>query len=176
MKTLLALALTLLAPAAFAAPCPALLDFKAKTILGQEINMCEYADRAVLVVNTASRCGYTPQFSKLQALYERYKDRGLVVVGFPSNDFRQELSSNKEVGEFCQVNYGVKFPMMEKSSVKGAEANGLYKQLAKATGEEPGWNFHKYLIAPGGKQAYSFATRVEPDGNELLNALKPMLK
>lgn len=176
MKTLLALALTLLAPATFAAACPALLDFKAKTIQGQDIDMCQYADHAVLVVNTASRCGYTRQFSKLQALYDRYKDRGLIVVGFPSNDFRQELDSNKEVGEFCQVNYGVKFPMMEKSSVKGPQANALYRQLAKATGEEPGWNFHKYLIAPGGKQAFSFATRVEPDGEALMTALEPMLK
>jgi glutathione peroxidase len=130
----------------------------------------------VLVVNTASRCGYTPQFSKLQAIYDQYKDKGLVVLGFPSNDFRQELATNKEVGEFCQVNYGVAFPMMEMSSVKGGSANAFFKELAGSTGVEPGWNFHKYLIAPGGKQVYSFSTRVEPDASELMSKLKPMLR
>jgi glutathione peroxidase len=177
MKFLVALAAALVCSStALAAACPKLLDHRFKDVMGREVDLCQYADRAVLVVNTASRCGYTPQFTKLQALYDQYKDKGLVVVGFPSNDFRQELGSNKEVGEFCQVNYGVKFPMIEMSSVKGAGANALYKELAKTTGTEPGWNFHKYLIAPGGKEVYSFATRVEPDGNELMWKLKPMLK
>jgi glutathione peroxidase len=161
---------------AFGAACPDLLDHKFKTVMGKEVDLCQYSDRAILVVNTASRCGYTPQFSKLQALYDRYKDQGLVVIGFPSNDFRQELASNQEVGEFCQVNYGVEFPMMEMSSVKGGGANPLFKELARSTGVEPGWNFHKYLIAPGGKQVYSFATRVEPDAAEVMGKLKPMLK
>lgn len=161
---------------AFAGACPALLNHKFKTVTGAEVDLCQYAYRAILVVNTASRCGYTPQFSKLQALYDKYKEKGFVVVGFPSNDFRQELTSNKEVGEFCQVNYGVSFPMMEKSSVTGANANPLYKQLTQFSGEQPGWNFHKYLISPGGKDVYSFATRLEPDAPEILGRLKPMLK
>jgi glutathione peroxidase len=159
-----------------AVACPEPLNHTFKDVMGKEVDLCQYADRAVLVVNTASRCGYTPQFSKLQALYDQYKDKGLVVIGFPSNDFRQELASNQEVGQFCQVNYGVKFPMMELSSVKGESANPLFRQLAKSTGTQPGWNFHKYLIAPGGKEVYSFGTHVEPDANELMWKLKPMLK
>ena len=161
---------------ALAGTCPALLDRTFKTVHGEDVNLCDYSDRAILVVNTASRCGFTPQFSKLQAMYDRYKDQGLVVIGFPSNDFRQELASNKEVGEFCLVNYGVKFPMVEKSSVKGPAANPLFKDLAKATGHEPSWNFHKYLIAPGGAAVYSFGTSTQPDAGEVMAKLKPMLK
>ena len=177
MKTkLILIAAMLVSGSAFAGSCPALLNHKFKTVTGSEIDLCQYADRAILVVNTASRCGYTPQFSKLQSMYDRYKDQGFIVVGFPSNDFRQELATNKEVGEFCQVNYGVSFPMMEKTAVTGAGANALYKQLTQFSGEQPGWNFHKYLISPGGKDVYSFATRVEPDAPEILGKLKPMLK
>lgn len=174
-KLLLAAAL-LCASSAFAATCPALLDRTFKTVHGQDVDLCQYADRAILVVNTASRCGFTPQFSRLQAMYDRYKDSGLVVIGFPSNDFRQELASNEEVGEFCLINYGVKFPMIEKSSVKGPAANPLFKDLAKATGQEPGWNFHKYLIAPGAAAVYSFGTSTQPDANEVMARLKPMLR
>jgi len=161
---------------ASAAACPALLDHRVRSFDGREVNLCDYADRAVLVVNTASRCGFTPQFSKLQSMFEQYKDKGFIVLGFPSNDFRQELATSKEAGEFCLANYGVKFPMMELSSVKGDGANALFKGLAKATGEEPGWNFHKYLIAPGARAVYSFSTRTEPDSNAIVGKLKPMLK
>ena len=161
---------------ALAASCPDVLNHKFRTLLGKEIDLCQYADQPVLVVNTASKCGYTPQFTKLEALYDEYKGKGLVIIGFPSNDFKQELATNKEVGEFCVMNYGVKFPMIEMSSVKGAAANPLFKDLAQSTGTEPGWNFHKYLIAPGGKQVYSFSTRVEPDSSEVMSKLKPMLK
>jgi glutathione peroxidase len=176
MKAVYAVAAAALWSSTAGAACPELLNHKFKTVMGQDVDLCQYADRAVLVVNTASRCGHTPQFSKLQALYDRYKDKGLVVIGFPSNDFRQELASNQEVGEFCRINYGVTFPMMELSSVKGSKANPLYEELAASTGNEPGWNFHKYLIAPDGKNVYSFSTRVEPDAKELLGKLEPMLK
>lgn len=177
MKAFLALAGAVLwSSTALGAACPELLNHKFTTVMGKEVNLCDYADRAILVVNTASRCGYTPQFSKLQALYDQYKDQGLVVIGFPSNDFRQELATNQQVGEFCQVNYGVKFPMMEMSAVKGDGANPLFKELSRTTGVQPGWNFHKYLIAPGGQAVYSFATRVEPDAAEVMGKLKPMLK
>jgi glutathione peroxidase len=172
----LALAALLVAAPALAGACPTLLDHRFKTVQGADVDLCQYADRAILVVNTASRCGFTPQFTKLQGLYDQYKDKGLVVVGFPSNDFRQELASNKEVGEFCLTNYNVKFPMMEMSSVKGAGANPLFKQLAGRTGQQPGWNFHKYLISPGGKEVYSFATSTQPDAAEVMQKLKPMLK
>ncbi len=159
-----------------AASCPALLDHRMRTFDGKEVNLCDYADRPILVVNTASRCGFTPQFGKLQTMYERYQGKGLMVIGFPSNDFRQELATSKEAGEFCLANYGVKFPMMELSSVRGESANPLFQGLAKATGEEPGWNFHKYLIAPGGTSVHSFSTRTEPDAAAIIGKLKPMLK
>jgi len=167
--------LLLMAPAAFAA-CPPLLDHQYKTLQGGQINLCEFADRPILVVNTASKCGFTPQFEKLEGLYREYKKRGLMVVGFPSNDFRQELATNQEIGEFCLLTYNVEFPMVEKSSVTGPGADLLYKQLREVTGEAPKWNFHKYLIAPGGKQVYSFATRVEPDAPEIMSKLKPLLQ
>ncbi len=177
MKPILLFAAAALASGtALAGTCPTLLDHQFKTVQGKAVNLCDYADRPILVVNTASRCGFTPQFTKLQAMYDAYQAKGLMVVGFPSNDFRQELSTNKAVGEFCLVNYGVKFPMMELSSVKGESANPLFKELAQMTGTQPGWNFHKYLIAPGGKEAYSFATRTEPDAPEIMGKLKLMLK
>jgi glutathione peroxidase len=173
---LLTLAALLVSGSALADACPALLNHQFKTVQGGNLDLCQYADRAILVVNTASRCGFTPQFSKLQSLYDQYKDKGLVVVGFPSNDFRQELATNKEVGEFCLTTYNVKFPMTEMSSVKGAGANPLFKQLAQRTGQEPGWNFHKYLISPGGKEVYSFATSTQPDAAEVMAKLKFMLR
>jgi glutathione peroxidase len=179
MRTLLlasAGALLLCAGSFAAAECPSLLNHQYKTLQGGVVNLCDYADRPILVVNTASRCGFTPQFEKLEGMYRRYKDNGLMVVGFPSNDFRQELVTNKEIGEFCLLTYRVQFPMVEKSSVTGASADPLYRQLLEATGQPPKWNFHKYLIAPGGKQVYSFATQVEPDSPEIMNKLKPLLR
>ena len=174
---LLLTALLSLAPLpAMAAGCPSLLDHQYKTLQGPEVNLCEFADRPILVVNTASKCGFTPQFEKLEGLYREYRDKGLMVVGFPSNDFRQELATNQEIGEFCLLTYNVEFPMVEKSSVTGPSADPFYRQLREATGEPPKWNFHKYLIAPGGKQVYSFSTRVEPDAPEIMSRLKPWLK
>jgi glutathione peroxidase len=169
-------ALLLCAVSAAAADCPSLLNHQYKTLQGGAVDLCQYADRPILVVNTASKCGFTPQFEKLEGMYRKYKDRGLLVVGFPSNDFRQELASNKEIGEFCLLTYNVEFPMVEKSSVTGASADPLYKQLYEATGQPPKWNFHKYLIAPGARQVYSFATPVEPDSPEIMGKLTPLLK
>lgn len=173
---LLLVSAMLCSASAFAADCPKLLNHRYKTLQGGEVNLCDYADRSILVVNTASKCGFTPQFEKLEGMYRKYKDRGLMVVGFPSNDFRQELASNKEIGEFCLLTYDVQFPMIEKSAVTGSGADPLYKQLLEATGEPPKWNFHKYLIGPGAKQVYSFATKVEPDGPEIMGKLQPLLK
>jgi glutathione peroxidase len=170
------LAATLFAsPAAFA-DCAPLLDRKFSTLDGKPFDFCALQGKAILVVNTASRCGFTPQFEKLEGLYRQYKDRGLVVVGFPSNDFRQELDSNKAVGDFCRSTYGVQFPMIEKTSVVGDGANPLYKQLAQLSSEPVRWNFHKYLIAPDGKTVYSFGTPVEPDSSQVMSKLEPMLK
>jgi len=137
--------------------------------------MCQFAGKPILVVNTASKCGFAPQFDKLEGMYSKYEKQGFVVIGFPSNDFHQELSDNKEIAKFCKLTYGVKFTMMEPSSVTGTEANELYKDLIKATGAEPKWNFHKYLIDPDGKTVYSFSTTVEPDSPEVLGKIEAML-
>ena len=179
MTTLLGLAALLLlwaSPSSAAAACPSLLDHKYTTLQGDTVNLCEFADRPILVVNTASKCGYTPQFEKLEGMYRKYRDRGLVVLGFPSNDFRQELATNKEIGDFCRLTYQVQFPMIEKSAVTGEAADPFYKQLRAATGQVVRWNFHKYLITPGGTQVYSFTTRVEPDAPEIMSKLLPLLK
>jgi len=159
-----------------AAACPELLNQRYTSLQGKPVNLCDFAGRPVLVVNTASKCGYTPQFEKLEAMHNRFHGRGLVVLGFPSNDFNQELATNREIAEFCKLTYFVEFPMIEKGSVTGAGANPFFKQLAAATGSAPQWNFHKYLIAPDGKTVYSFGTRVEPDSREIMSRLQPMLK
>jgi glutathione peroxidase len=172
----LLVALTLLIAPALVQACPGLLDHRYSSLQGKPVNLCDFAGRPILVVNTASKCGYTPQFEKLEALHKRYEGRGLVVLGFPSNDFNQELATNKEIAEFCKLTYFVEFPMVEQGSVTGPGANAFFKQLAAATGTSPQWNFHKYLIAPDGKTVHSFGTRVEPDSREIMGKLVPMLK
>ncbi len=130
-----------------AAACPALLDRNMSDILEKPRSLCEYAGKVVLVVNTASQCGYTPQYEGLEALHRKYRDRGLVVLGFPSNDFGgQEPGSNQEIAAFCVNQYAIDFQMFAKTSVRGREANPLFAELARATGSEPRWNFHKYLV------------------------------
>lgn len=162
-------------PLSVSAACPALLDVKLNSLDGKPMDLCQFEGHPILVVNTASKCGFTYQYEKLEGMYKQYKDRGLVVLGFPSNDFRQELVSNKEVGDFCRMTYGIQFPMVEKTSVVGDAANPFFRQLAAITHENPKWNFHKYLIAPDGKTVYSFATAVEPDANAVMSKLQPML-
>ena len=161
---------------AIAGDCPALLNYQFKTLQGEIVDLCQYRDKPILVVNTASKCGFTPQFEKLETIYKQYKARGLLVIGFPSNDFRQELQNNAEIGSFCKLTYGVKFPMVAKGSVSGAEANPFYKQLIAATGKEPKWNFYKYVITPGGKSVYSFPSTTEPDDPEIMKLITPNLK
>jgi glutathione peroxidase len=127
----------------------------------------------VLVVNTASQCGYTPQYDGLEALYRKYKDRGLVVLGFPANDFGgQEPGSNKEISAFCVNQYAIGFPMFAKIDLKQSP---LYTELTKATGSAPRWNFHKYLIDRSGKQVQSFDTKVEPNDPRLVSAVEKLL-
>ncbi|OHX14059.1 glutathione peroxidase [Chromobacterium sphagni] len=159
-----------------AAACPALLDYKVPGLMGGEINLCQYADRPVLVVNTASHCGFTPQFTQLESLYKQYGPRGLVVVGFPSNDFFQELDKPAEIGQFCQANYGVTFPMASKGHVRGSDAQPFFKALIAATDDAPSWNFHKYLILPGASKVVSIATRTKPDASEVVDAFLPYLQ
>ena len=159
--------------------CPALLDQQFKSLQGQAQNFCQYAGRVVVVVNTASYCGYTEQYKGLQAIYDKYKERGLVVVGFPANDFgKQEPGSNAEVADFCERTYKVKFPMIEKTSVveaTGIKVNPFYEALFKATGQRPKWNFHKYVIGRDGQTVHSFGSRVSPDSLEFIAELEKQL-
>lgn len=159
-----------------AAACPALFDRTLNDIREQPRSLCEYAGKVVLVVNTASQCGYTPQYEGLEALQRKYRDRGFVVLGFPSNDFGgQEPGSNQEIAAFCVNQYAIDFPMFAKSSVRGADANPLFADLAKATGSAPRWNFHKYLVARDGKEALAFATKVDPQDPSLVAAIERLL-
>ena len=159
-----------------AAACPALFDRSMDTILEKPQSLCAYAGKVVLVVNTASQCGYTPQYEGLEALYRKHKARGLVVLGFPSNDFGgQEPGSNKEIAAFCVNQYAIEFPMFAKTSVRGPGANPLFTDLARATGAEPRWNFHKYLVDRSGKPVASFDTKVAPGDPQLAGVIERLL-
>src|SRR5215208_3991466 len=171
MRRFLISSLMLMSTSAFA--CPALLDRSMQTLLEQPQSLCDYAGKVLLVVNTASECGYTPQYEGLEALYRKYKSRGLVVLGFPSNDFGgQEPGSNKEIAAFCVNQYAIDFPMFAKIDLK---KNALYADLAKAAGAAPRWNFHKYLIDRSGKQVQSFDTRVDPNHPKLIKQIEALL-
>lgn len=158
------------------ATCSDFYNHQFTTLQGKKIDLCEYQDKPILVVNTASKCGFTPQFEALEQLYQQYRDKGLLVLGFPSNDFKQELGSNKEVKDFCKLTYAVKFPMLAKSSVTGATANPFYQQLIDKTGQAPMWNFYKYVILPEASGVYVFSSDIKPDSPEVIGKLKPYLK
>jgi len=164
-------------PGADAGACPALLDHEFNRLqTGKPETLCQYRGKVLLIVNTASYCGYTHQYEGLEALYRKYKERGLVVVGFPSNDFGgQEPGSNHEIAEFCRLTYGVQFPMFEKSSVTSLQTNPLYAELVARTGDAPKWNFHKYLIDRNGNPAGTFASKTEPDDREFVARLEKLL-
>ena len=170
------LALGWQAGAVAADACPATLNHTFDRLQDEKPqSLCQYAGKVVLVVNTASYCGFTPQYQGLEALYGKYKDKGLVVLGFPSNDFSQETGDNRQIAEFCENTFGVKFPMFAKSSVRGGEANPLYRQLAQATGRAPLWNFHKYLIGRDGKVVDSFTSLTAPDNAALVKQIEKQL-
>ena len=181
-------ALALLLPAAAAAQnapsaggaasagCPPILQHTFPRLQDEKPQaLCQYAGKVVLVVNTASFCGFTPQYKGLEALDSKYRSRGLVVLGFPSNDFSQETGTNKEIAQFCESTFGVKFPMFAKSSVRGAEANALFKELAQASGTTPKWNFYKYLISREGKVVESYSSMTSPDDRAFVRDLEKQL-
>ena len=158
------------------AECPALLKHTFPSLVDRETPLCSFQGKVLLVVNTASYCGYTPQYAGLEALYRRYRKEGLVVLGFPANDFgAQEPGSSGEIANFCEVNYGVSFPMFAKSGVAAHDANPFYAALAAKTGERPEWNFHKYLVDRSGDKVLSFRSGVAPEDRRLIEAIERML-
>ena len=140
-------------------------------------NLCQYQGKVIMVVNTASFCGFTSQYEGLEKIYARYKDKGFVILGFPSNDFgQQEPGSNKEIAEFCKNTYDVKFPMFAKSSVSGKDANPLFKMLISKTGTTPKWNFYKYLIDRNGNIIESYNSLTKPDSKSITSEIEKLLK
>ncbi len=159
-----------------AAVCPELLNEKVTTLEGDSLDLCSLSGKVIMAVNTASYCGNTPQYEGLEALFKKFKNDGLIIIGFPSNDFGgQEPGSNEEIATFCAVNYGVTFPMTEKSRVVSAEANPFYKKLAAATGKRPTWNFHKYLISKNGDTVISFPSSFGPNNSTLTSQIEKIL-
>lgn len=173
--TVIGILLAVMPLAYAAAACEGIYNQQFTTLQGEKLNLCNYQTQPILVVNTASKCGFTPQFEALEKLYSQYKAQGLMVIGFPSNDFKQELTDNKQIGDFCKLTYAVKFPMVTKSSVTGPNANPLYRALIAKTGQAPQWNFYKYVILPGGKEVYAYESSVLPDAKEILGKIKPHL-
>jgi len=159
-----------------AAACPSTLQHTFLRLQDEKPqSLCQYAGKVLLVVNTASFCGFTPQYKGLEALHAKYRDRGLVVLGFPSNDFSQESGSNKEIADFCESTFGVKFPMFVKSSVRGPDANPLFKQLAAASGTTPKWNFYKYLIGRDGRVVDSYSSMTSPEDKGFVREVEKQL-
>ena len=178
-KSLFMKGLLVLATVPAVAAAPALLDLEYRPLAGKAaVNLNEQqGGKVLLVVNTASKCGYTPQYEGLEALHQRYGARGFAVLGFPSNDFRgQEPGSEEQIQEFCTLTYGVKFPMYEKVHVTGPETTELYRRLQAATGVAPGWNFHKYLVSRDGRVVGNWPSKVKPDDPALVAAIERELK
>ena len=158
-------------------PCPAILDHKFANLMDEPVSLCQFQGKVLMIVNTASECGYTPQYEGLEKLYRRYRDKGFAVLGFPANDFgEQEPGSNKEIAQFCRVNYGITFPVFAKTPVVGAKANPLFKELAAKTGKPPRWNFHKYLVDRRGQPVAVFESAVEPEDRQVTAQIEKLLE
>ena len=172
------LALLLALPILARAECSPLLQYQHPRLgNGEVVDFCrEFAGKVILAVNTASRCGYTPQFAELESLYQRYRSQGLVVVGFPSNDFRQEYADAEKTAKLCYVNYGVSFTMLESSAVTGADANGFFRSLVHSGAEQPSWNFSKYLIDHRGSYVTKFAPGIAPESDIVAENIEALLK
>lgn len=164
-------------PVAARAECPALLNHSFPALLdGKPQSLCQYQGKVILVVNTASFCGFTSQYEGLEKLHARLKDKGLVVLGFPSNDFgEQEPGNNQEIADFCRLTYGVQFPMLGKTVVKGRNANPFYLRLAEITDSRPQWNFHKYLINRDATRVIAYGSRTSPEDKDLLKKIDEFL-
>jgi glutathione peroxidase len=164
------------AQAAGESACPAVLRHTFPRLQDEKPqDLCQYRGKVLLVVNTASFCGFTGQYKGLEDLYARYRERGLLVLGFPSNDFAQETGSNQQIADFCENTFGVKFPMFAKTAVTGAQASPLFRQLADATGQKPRWNFYKYLIGRDGTVVGSWSSMTGPDSSALRRELEKQL-
>jgi glutathione peroxidase len=178
LKMLMPAILLLAIPtASLAKQCSDNLNFEVRTLNDNKVvNLCEeYSGKVIMVVNTASKCGYTYQYEGLEALYAKHKDDGLVILGFPSNDFGgQEPGTEKQIQEFCVNTYAVKFPMFQKTRVKKQNADPLYKKLGDQAGY-PGWNFHKYLIDRKGNLVESFRSSVKPESEKLVSRVESLL-
>jgi glutathione peroxidase len=164
--------------AVVAADCAALLDHSYRPLAGkQPVHLCKaYAGKVLLVVNTASKCGFTPQYEGLEALHRDLSARGFAVLGFPSNDFMgQEPGSEEQIRDFCTNTYGVQFPMFEKVAVTGEAATPLYRALSDAAGQAPQWNFHKYLVDRQGRLVASFGSRTRPEDPALRERIEALL-
>ena len=179
MSPLRSLVIALALVPAAASACSELLQHAYRPLAGKEkVELCSlFEGKVLLVVNTASKCGFTPQYEALEALQAKYADQGFAVVGFPSNDFmNQEPGSEQQIQEFCTLTYGVKFPMFEKVHVKGDEATPIYVQLAaQAGGQYPTWNFYKYVVDREGKVVQSFPSKVKPDAPELTGLIERLI-
>ncbi|MAX50137.1 MAG: glutathione peroxidase [Gammaproteobacteria bacterium] len=141
----------------------------------ETVNLCKFEEKVILVVNVASRCGYTYQYATLQKLYEEYKDKDFVILGVPSRDFMQEYSNEEDVAEFCSTEYGVNFPMFATAKVRGKKAHPFYKKLAEQSGISPKWNFNKYLISRDGAVVSTYGSSVKPDSVELTSDIEKLL-
>lgn len=175
-QTLLA-ALALLTLPAAASQCKDILSHSMQQLNTREtIDLCDsYQGKTLLIVNTASKCGFTPQFDALEALYQRYQDKGLVVLGFPSDSFKQEYDDAGKTAEVCYLTYGVKFPMFASSKVRGDDANPVFKALIAKSGESPSWNFNKYLVSSDEQTVKHFGSRTAPDDKDFIAELEKML-
>ena len=163
-------------PEALAATCPAVLQQNVLRLQDEKPqSLCQYSGKVVVVVNTASFCGFTPQYKGLEALYNKYQGRGLVVLGFPSNDFSQESGSNKDIAEFCESTFGVKFPMFTKTAVSGKDASPLFKQLTAASSTPVGWNFYKYIISRDGLAVTAFNSMADPGSPKFIAEIEKQL-
>ena len=182
MKLLCTLATLVFSMTAYASAADSVHDFKMNSIKGKQVDLSKYKGKVLLIVNTASRCGLTPHYEHLQAMHEKYADKGLVVLGFPCNQFgKQEPGSDAEISEFCVDNYGVEFPMFSKIEVNGDNAVELYKYLKKSAPLKDSeknsirWNFEKFVVGKDGKVAERFSPRVKPNADELVAAVEEQL-